>query len=89
VYAGTALAQFCHYYPGLYRLPWPETRDGIIPARLFFMLYAELAHVTARIELSTTLAVGAAIRAALGGDDDSARDALMGLIDRALPGEEA
>ncbi|MCA1571297.1 MAG: hypothetical protein LC798_13455 [Chloroflexi bacterium] len=92
--AGAALAQFLHYYPGLYaartwgpswrRRPW-ETRDGIVPARLFFLLYAELDAVTAREEMTGALAAGAAIGNALGGEDDRASAALDALIDRAFP----
>lgn len=92
--AGAALAQFLHYYPGFYaaplwrptwrRRPW-ETRDGIVPARLFFLLYAELDAVTAREEMTGALAAGAAIANTFGGEEDKASAALDSLIDRAFP----
>lgn len=63
------LARFCAAYPGLYRLPWRQTDDGVIPWQAFYLLYAEISTLANDRQLDAATAVEAGIGMAFGGGE--------------------
>jgi hypothetical protein len=62
------MARFCAIYPGMWRLPWEQTSDGVIPWRAFWLLYSEIPAVLTMRQVNDAGAVRAGIQMALGGD---------------------
>jgi hypothetical protein len=59
--AAVAVAQFCRFYPGLYRDPAYPTRDRVVPFARFWTLHQALTAVMALERVSMARAIGHAL----------------------------